>query len=177
MLQGAARRPMLIFIKILEKFISAITILSLGGIFFAVIAQVCARYIFEVPLPWSVEVSKVLFGYLVFIGSAEASLQRTHIAIDPQEVFGLSNDFNRKLDIVRNIAVCGVLSVLIPGAYKLVAPLSTMNLPATGLPSSVMVFPILIGSIAMIIFTLYHIYADINEILSRKLPNILKEEN
>lgn len=168
---------MLISIKLLEKFISAVTILSLGGIFLAVIAQVCARYILAVPLPWSVEVSKVLFGYLVFIGCAEASLQRTHISIDPQEVFGLSDDLNRKIDVIRNIAVCGVLAVLIPGAYKLVAPLSTMDLPATGLPSSVMVFPVLIGSIAMIIFTLYHIYADINEILGRKLPNILKEEN
>lgn len=168
---------MLNFIKFLEKIISSITMLSIGGIFLAVIAQVCARYIFQAPLPWSVEVSKVLFGYLVFIGAAEASLKRTHIAIDPQEVFGIPEKLNTKIDILRSIIVCGVLAALIPGAYKMVGPLSTMDLPATGLPSSIMVFPILIGSTVMIIYTLFHIYTDIAEILGHKVPSLVKEEN
>ena len=100
---------MKILIKLLDN-VSAVTILSIGGIFAPVILQVFCRFVLKTPLPWPVEISKILFGYLVFIGCAEASRQRTYTSIDPQEVFGIPDHVNVKLDIFRNIAVLAVLA-------------------------------------------------------------------
>jgi len=46
------------------------------------IAQVAARYLFERPLTWSEEVSKLLLVWLVFLGAAAVTLDGRHLDVD-----------------------------------------------------------------------------------------------
>lgn len=47
-----------------------------------VAAQIATRYLFHVPLPWSEEVARYLFIWLVWVGASYATKERKHICID-----------------------------------------------------------------------------------------------
>lgn len=47
-----------------------------------VAAQVITRYLLKVPLPWSEEVARYMFIWLVWVGAAYATKEKRHISID-----------------------------------------------------------------------------------------------
>ena len=47
-----------------------------------VFAQVVTRFILKTPLPWSEEVARFLFIWLIWVGAAYATKERAHIKID-----------------------------------------------------------------------------------------------
>lgn len=145
---------------ILKNLVLAMEALSMSLIFLCVILQVTFRFILQSPLPWPEELSRIFFIYLVFIGAAEASRERSHIAIDVMDVFHLSARTDRYLDIVRNVLVLIVLAIMGHGAYQIIPIGYNMYLPATGLPMSVMSAPVLIGAILMFIWTAIHLGRD-----------------
>jgi TRAP-type C4-dicarboxylate transport system permease small subunit len=145
---------------ILKNLVLALEALSMSLIFLCVILQVTFRFVLQSPLPWPEELSRIIFIYLVFIGAAEASRVRSHIAIDVMDVFRLSARSDRYLGIVRNVLVLIVLAIMGHGAYLIIPIGYNMYLPATGLPMSVMSAPVLIGSILMFIWTAIHLGRD-----------------
>lgn len=146
---------------ILEKLVALMEIFSMGFIFLCVIMQVTFRFVFQNPLPWPEELSRILFIYLVFIGAAEASRERTHIAIDLKDVFHLSSKTDRYLGLIRNGLVLAVLAIMAHGAWIIIPTGYHMNLPATGFPMSVMTVPVLLGSILMFFWTAIHFVRDL----------------
>lgn len=145
---------------ILKYLVLAMEALSMSLIFLCVILQVTFRFVLQNPLPWPEELSRIFFIYLVFIGAAEASRERSHIAIDVMDVFRLSARTDRLLDIIRNVLVLIVLAIVGYGAYQIIPTGYNMYLPATELPMSVMSAPVLIGSILMFIWTAIHFGRD-----------------
>lgn len=145
----------------IEKLVSWLVILSLGGIFFFVIMQVAFRFIVQSPLPWPEELSRILFGYLVFIGGAEASMNKTHIAIDAVDTVFKREKTKAFVDIVRSICMFFVLVFIIHGAWVMIPRTKFMALPATGLPMWVMVLPVLVGSVLMAFWLVLHIVRDV----------------
>lgn len=145
---------------ILKNLVLAMEALFMSLIFLCVILQVSFRFILQNPLPWPEELSRIFFIYLVFIGAAEASRERSHIAIDVMDVFRLSDRTDRYLDIVRNVLVLIVLAITGYGAYQIIPIGYNMYLPATDLPMSVMSAPVLVGSILMFIWTAIHLGRD-----------------
>ena len=70
--------------KFFEGFFRAIDRLlsiALYVIFFEVIAEASARYIFSVPIPWGAELSQTLLVWITFLGSAVAMRHGEHLAI------------------------------------------------------------------------------------------------
>ena len=51
-----------------------------------------------------------------------------------------------------------------------------MHLPATNLPNSVMVVPILVGASIMFIFTIHHLISDITALFNGKSGGAAKED-
>jgi len=149
------------FERILEKLTSWLVIASISGIFFFVIIQVIFRFVLQSPLPWPEELSRILFIYLVFIGGAEASMQRDHIAIDVVDSLFRNPRTKISVDIVRSLLVLTALAVVIQGAWKIIPTTRYMALPATGLPMPVMVVPVLVGSVFMAIWTALHLARDV----------------
>lgn len=60
--------------------------LAVGAMFLAIVAlttlQVVARYLFNRPLIWSEEISKLLLVWLVFLGAAAVTLDGKHLDVD-----------------------------------------------------------------------------------------------
>ncbi len=156
------------FMSWLEKLIGLATMLSLGGILLFVSLQVLFRFILGNPLPWPEELSRLLFIYLVFIGGAEASLSRTHISIDVVDAFGFPPSLNKGLEIVRGMVILATMGVVVYGAWVMLPAMHSMHLPATGFPVSVMVLPVLAGSVLMAFYAVWHLIQDLKRLFAEK---------
>ncbi|MEI8671213.1 TRAP transporter small permease [Vibrio sp. SA48] len=73
--------------------------------------QIVSRYFLSVAIPWTEELSRWLYIYIVFVGASEAVSRRDHIAVDivPNR---LSNNANLILDFLIH-SVFSVTSVFI----------------------------------------------------------------
>lgn len=149
---------------LIEKVVVFIEILSIGLIFLCVIGQVTFRFVFQSPLPWPEELARIFFIYLVFIGAAEVSRERSHIAIDLKDVFHISAKVDRYFDLFRQGLMLIVLGVIVHGAYVIIPTGYYMNLPATGLPMSVMSIPVLIGALLMLFWVAVHLVRDLSSL-------------
>ena len=127
--------------------------IALAIILGLIAAQIGSRVFTGSSLSWSDELARLFFLYLVFIGAAEASMRRTHIAVDVQDTFGLSPAVDRILDLGRMVLCLGVLAVIAHGAWRIIPVVETMQRPATRLSTAWMFYPLLVGSVLMMIAT------------------------
>ncbi|MCD2203663.1 TRAP transporter small permease [Halobacterium sp. KA-6] len=95
--------------------IYALMILTVG-------LQISARWIleplFDMSLPWTVNLAQYLLVWMTFVGAAVASRKREHISLDLL-VSRLSDRTLRILASIRTLAILGFIAVLIKGAYPL----------------------------------------------------------
>lgn len=124
----------------------AIILILIGG-------QIGSRVITGNSLSWSDELARLFFIYLVFIGAAEASMRRTHIAVDLQDTFGLTPAVDRIFDLVRMALCIAVLAIIAWGAWQIIPVVQNMQRPATRLSTAWMFYPVLIGALLMIVAT------------------------
>lgn len=66
----------------LDRVLDVLMILLLGGIVFLVLLQISQRYFSLFPTPWTEEMSRYLFVYLTFLGSALLIKEKGHITVD-----------------------------------------------------------------------------------------------
>lgn len=130
----------------------------IGGIALAMIlvligTQIGSRVFTGNSLSWSDELARLFFIYLVFIGAAEASMRRTHIAVDLQDTFGISPAVDRIFDLVRMALCIVVLAIIAWGAWQIIPVVQNMQRPATRISTAWMFYPVFIGAILMIIAT------------------------
>lgn len=126
---------------------------ALGAILALVAGQIAMRVFTGNSLTWSDELARLFFIYLVFIGAAEISVRHAHIAVDLKDTFGVPRDIDRVLDCIRMVLCIIVLAVIAWGAWQIIPVVGNMQLPATRLSTAWMYWPVLIGSVLMIIVT------------------------
>lgn len=146
---------------VIERGAVILAVIALAGILALVAGQVGARVFAGRPLPWPEELGRIFFIYLVFIGAAEASVTRGHIAVDLVDTFGLNRRADLVLDLIRDAATLAVLAVVAYGAWKMIPVVHSMRMPATGVPMSWMVVPVLVGSVLMLVATALNVLAHL----------------
>ncbi|MEP7299957.1 MAG: TRAP transporter small permease [Caldimonas sp.] len=67
-----------LLLRIPEAFIAVLLALLIGFL----VASVVSRYIMDIGVPWSDEVARLLFIWIVFIGFAVAVRQRSNVGVD-----------------------------------------------------------------------------------------------
>ncbi|MBN6185404.1 TRAP transporter small permease [Aneurinibacillus sp. BA2021] len=73
--------------KVLKKWLEIVTGLSLAVVVLATFAQVLLRFVFKIPAPWTEEVSRIAFAYMVFLGSALGVKYKAHLSVDILSAF------------------------------------------------------------------------------------------
>ncbi|MFD0980669.1 TRAP transporter small permease [Tropicimonas aquimaris] len=140
-------------------------ILVAGIALFAILAvigaQIAARVFTGNSLSWSDELARLFFLYLVFIGAAETSVRHTHIAVDLKDTFRLPGEIDRLLDLGRMVLCIAVLAIIAVGAWKIIPVVENMQRPATRLSTAWMYYPVLVGSLLMIVATAINFIACI----------------
>ena len=137
----------------LDKFVRILICLILFLMLFLVVTQVFLRYVFEMPLAWTDEVSRYLMTWLVFIGASVASKEASHLGVTI-----LYEKFNIKtktfLTIFMNIAICVFLVFVIVHGYSLLMAIKKAKSPVLQISMAIPYTSVFIGSILMIFQTL-----------------------
>ncbi|MGL6258698.1 TRAP transporter small permease [Vibrio sp. WXL103] len=142
----------------LYKLINYLAIASLLCMVCFVLANVLLRYLFNSGIPWSEELSRVFFVWVVFLGIIVGCKEGSHLMVDvlvercgPKLKKGLQT-----LSLV--IVILVSMSVLIGGA-KLAALTHNQGLPSTGLPSSVIYLAGVFAAILIIVINAGNLYS------------------
>ncbi|WP_353988611.1 TRAP transporter small permease [Ruicaihuangia caeni] len=139
-------------------------------VFVLILIQVFSRYVMGAPLPWSEELSRFLFIWLVFASATFVMARRRHIVV---VLFGAKRIGARAVSIVEAlagvvvVAGCGVMAW---GSIALVGVSTRLNGPVTGLPMT------LVYSICIVSWVLMAAHAIVNIVLALRHPAQFEED-
>jgi|GEM_PF-368077 len=120
---------MRVFRKRLDRILSTAIGVSLLGIFFLNLYQVGGRYLFGVGAVWIPDVTRFLFIWMVFLGTALMHLRGTHLSIDFVQV-RLSLPLRRVIEAGIAGAMLAMAGVLLVVGWRIAA--IRMDIPYTG---------------------------------------------
>ena len=114
------------------------------------LAQVIFRYVIAAPLPWSEEMARYCFVWIVFLGGALGLARGIHLGVD-LFVNMLPRGAQRWLDILTSLLIAAFAAIVINASF----PVLNMNMfqrsPALGVQMSWIYIAITI-SMALIVF-------------------------
>lgn len=118
-----------------EKLATWLTIISVGVMALAVLAQVVMRYFFQNPLVWGDELAKYALAYMTFIG-ASVALRRGELACMDLAVDKLPASWKKPVAVVVMLLNMALIVFLLVCAVNLVGQRSvlTQSSPAMGVP-------------------------------------------
>jgi len=108
--------------------------------------QIAARYLFESPFIWPEEVSRLLLVWLSFIASAALMRRGGDIAVDTFVAL-MAPDLRRGALIVRDLLMIAVFLLVAFQGLRLAEAVSGMPLVATGLPTSLLAWPLVVSGL------------------------------
>lgn len=120
----------------LDQLVNLVAIASMFTMVILVFMNVVLRYAFDSGLPWSEEVSRIAFVWVVFLGIIIANRDNSHLRVDI--IVSRLGKIGQKITgaITGIVTVLVLVSVLIGGS-KLIALTHAQGLPASGIPTSV----------------------------------------
>lgn len=118
-----------------EKLATWLTIISVGVMALAVLAQVVMRYFFQNPLVWGDELAKYALAYMTFIG-ASVALRKGELACMDLAVDKLPASWKKPVAVVVMLLNMALIVFLLVCAVNLVGQRSvlTQSSPAMGVP-------------------------------------------
>ena len=103
-------------VKMIDKLIDGLArgIMGVSALLVFVITflQVLCRFVLKSPLPWSTDILRLAFTYLVFWGAAWCGREKKHLNVDVI-LTALPAGVRRWTEIVINLILCGFFSFLI----------------------------------------------------------------
>lgn len=122
-------------IHVLDHGVTSLAIVAMGGFAATMLSGVFFRYVLNASLPWSDELSTILFGWSIFLFVASAYLHDEHVHVD-MLIARLSGAAERWAGIVREGLTLGFFAVVAIScfhAWEIVARARTdaLQLPAT----------------------------------------------
>lgn len=68
--------------NIWKNWLEILTGMSLAIVVLATFAQVLFRFVFKIPAPWTEEVTRIAFAYMVFLGAVLGAKHNLHLSVD-----------------------------------------------------------------------------------------------
>jgi TRAP-type C4-dicarboxylate transport system permease small subunit len=100
--------------------------------------QVCFRYVFNAPLRWPEEVSRLLLVWLTYLGALVLPESRLHVAVDVL-YDRLPPAARWRADLLTDLLGAAFHGILVVAGFGLVAAMDGIRLPALQLPLSLLV--------------------------------------
>src|SRR5262245_42293157 len=144
----AVQRGLTLLLTATEHVGAAILTLDVVVVF----ASVVWRYFLHDPVDWAEEVARALMGALVFLGAATAVGRAQHMGVDSlRGLFPLR--WRPAVAQLCHWIVAAVAGALLLSACLLLAESSLQTTPI-GLPQSIYVWPMVVGSLLMLLFAI-----------------------
>jgi len=137
----------------------------LAGVILFLVISVFSRYAMDLGLPWSDELARLLFAWIVLVGFAIAVRHRANVGVD-WLVMKLSTPKRRAVTILQDVVVLGFSLVFTWQAWVTVGFSLMQRMPALDITIAWLYGSALVAGILM---TLYSI-ANLRETLHGRLP-------
>src|SRR5690606_26764824 len=130
-------------IGLVEDWLAIAFVVALGAV---VNLQIFSRYLFNAPFIWPEEVSRILMIWIAFIGSSAVTRRGADMAVDTF-VLMLPQNWQRTILIVKDLVMAGLFVFVAIQGKALAQAVASMPLIATGWPTAIMAWPLVIGSL------------------------------
>ena len=148
------------------KFVMGISALI---VFVITFAQVLCRFVFKSPLPWSQDILRLAFTYMVFWGAAWCVKTKGHLNVDVL-LTSVPPGVRRVIELLINIVLCGLFVFLIVQGASF-AQLG-LNQKTSYLPLPMAYYYLSIPSAAavMLFYMVQIVIGQIRELLGKEEP-------
>lgn len=119
-------------------------IAAVAGMAIVVNLQIFARYLLHAPFIWPEEVARLLLVWMTFIGAAALARRSGDLAVDTF-VEMLPRVPRRALEMTRDITMLALFVFIATQGYALARAVAGMPLAATGLPTDLLAWPVIVG--------------------------------
>jgi len=152
--------------KFFNKLFDTCGIIAFIGMILVVLMQIICRFLLRVNVPWTEEMSRVLFLYLCFLGTAIAYREKDFIVIDFL-INKINASVRKYLTIFISLFTFSFFTILLMGSIMMVVSvwptkLSTMERVSTG----VLYIPPIICCFGIVVWTINNCMRSIVNVMS-----------
>ncbi|MCR6670752.1 TRAP transporter small permease [Devosia ginsengisoli] len=115
--------------------------------------QIFSRYLFHAPFIWPEEVARLLMIWIAFVGSAAVTRRGADMAVDTF-VLLMPEGLQRALAIIKDLVLAALFIFIALQGKALADAVSNMPLIATGWPTSLLAWPLVVGGVLTAIHSL-----------------------
>ena len=144
------------FTNILNKIIEYGLIISLALLSIIVSLQVFSRYVFKLSLPWSTDINRFLFIYLVFLGAVIGVRDQSHLNIDVL-IKKFPKKIQKLLNVIINLIILVFLIILVIAGLIFVLSSITQVTPYLRISISYYYLAIPLSATAMNYYLFFHL--------------------
>lgn len=146
--------------RVIDGFLKIIMALSSLILFVVTFLQVIFRFLFKYPLPWSQDIIRICFVYLVFFGAAYCVKERAHLNVDVL-LTALSPKARKGLELVINIGLLGFCIFIAYYGFQFSKTGETQYAPYLPIPMSFYYLSVPISGIFMVYYLIQQIFEQI----------------
>lgn len=153
--------------KGLDRTLDGLMILLLVGIVALVLLQISQRYFSLFPTPWTEEMSRYLFVYLTFFGSALLIKEKGHIVVDVL-IESLPRRLRLVVFVLVQLLVLAFLYLFVGGIFELtLTARNTVAASMTWFSMSWLYGGVWLGGVLMFLYTLIEAIKGVMRLLGR----------
>lgn len=143
----------------IDKAIKVILIVTFSVMVIASTAQILFRFVLNLPLDWTEELSKYMFVWSTMLACALYTRGRQHSTVDLLQSF-LPNKPKHALQLVVDIGCIFFYVIFITGGIALTVITMNRLTPATRIPMGLMYLSVPVSGVLMIMMTIENILQD-----------------
>ncbi len=136
--------------------------ISSGVIFVVTFLAVIFRYLLKSPLPWSQDVIRLAFTYMIYFGAAYCVRDNSHLNVDVLLTM-LSKRGRQKAEILINVILLGFFLFLIAYGFSFAQMGSIQTTSYLMLPMTYYYLGIPLSALGMIFYVMQNIVGQIRE--------------
>ena len=119
----------------------------------AMFVQIIARFVFAAPFVWAEEFAVLMFAWITFLGAAAVQADDSHLSIDTLRG-ALPPRGRAALDVLRQLVIVAVSSVLIWQGVSLSVRMAGIEFPAMGVTRAWLYVSVPVGFSLLLLFAL-----------------------
>jgi TRAP-type C4-dicarboxylate transport system permease small subunit len=151
----------------MDRTLEAVMLLLLGSIIVLVLLQISLRYVSFIRIQWTEEMSRYLFVYLTFVGSALLIKEKGHIVVDVL-VDRLPSRARLLVYLVVQVAVLAFLYLFVSGILTLaLGSMGTRAPSMTWFSMGYLYWGVWLGGVLMVVYSCIELGAGTLRLLGR----------
>ena len=150
--------------RIIDKLLDIVLAIAVGTVFIVTFLQVISRFLFKLPIPWSTDIIRLSFVYVVFLGAALGMREKAHLNVDV--VFNsLPEKIRNIVGITINFVLLGFFVLIVSLGLKFAQSGFTQGSPYLELPMTIYYMSVPLAAFLMFY---YLIQSTIKEVKALK---------